>query len=135
MAAKKQDLTERYRADRALAAAAELGVVLDIIERNLRATKYATIHEATTDLLDLIRVGREHSRICYHGDMPQLTTALAEIHRMRSERAAMLAAVEAAGRWCKAIDANDNDAQETRFAVYDAEEATRNAIRALEAGR
>lgn len=83
MAAKKQDLTERYRADRALAAAAELGGVLDIIERNLRATKYATIHEATTDLLDLIRVGREHSRICYHGDLPQLTTALAEIRRLQ----------------------------------------------------
>lgn len=87
MKRKQQELTERYRADRALAAAAELGGVLDIIERNLQATKYGSVHEATTDVLDLIRVGRENARACYHGDLPQLTTALAEIHRLRDELA------------------------------------------------
>lgn len=135
MAAKKQDLTERYRADRALAAAAELGGVLDIIERNLRATKYATIHEATTDLLDLIRVGREHSRICYHGDMPQLTTALAEIHRMRSERATMLAVVDAAAVLDHAQHPWAGGHGPNGPTIDAAWRDLRNALRALEAGR
>lgn len=56
--------------------------------------------------------------------------------RVRQDRLQALEAVaRAAAAWCEAIDANDGDAQETRFAVYDAEEATRDALRALEAVR
>lgn len=94
---------ERDRADRAIAAAAEIGSVLDVIERNLGATKYPTIYDAEQDIRDLIRVGRENARQCYRGDLPQLVTAMNEIRMLRGEVARISArrdeAEEAAGTY------------------------------------
>lgn len=85
--ARKQDIAtnvERDRADRAMAAAAALGDVLDIIERNLRGTHYGTVHEATTDILDLIRVGRSNATECYRGPIPQFSELLQELRKLRA---------------------------------------------------
>lgn len=80
---------ERNRADRALAAAAEIGNALDTIEQRINgAGRYGSVFEVETDIREQIRVGRENAKQCYRGDIPQLVTAFAEIRRLNDELAA-----------------------------------------------
>lgn len=86
--AERRERAERRRADNALAAAAEIGNVLDVIERNLHATRYDSVHAATLDILDLIRVARENARQCYGRDLPQLVDVMNRLRAAEAARAA-----------------------------------------------